>query len=117
MNVFTKSNEVIKKNEKAIVIFTRGPHFTYDSLGSGTTGNWVVDPESVDEVDKVIIYLRRENELMNRIYLGNYEGMRKSDIPGRHIIRFSALKEVGTTESNWPEFASSGQNPVSYVIA
>jgi hypothetical protein len=70
----------------------------------------------VDEVDKVIIYLRRENEMANRIFLGNNEGIRKSGIPGRHIIRFSVLKEVGTTESNWLDFANSGQNPVSYVI-
>jgi hypothetical protein len=51
------------------------------------------------------------------VLVGNYAGIRKSDLPGRYMIRFSALKEVGTTESNWPEFSKSGQNPVSYVAA
>jgi hypothetical protein len=84
--------------------------------GNGFTGNWVVDPDEVDEVDKVLIYYREEGETLNRIFLGNYAGVRKSDIHGRYIIRFSGLKELGTTNANWVNFAISGQNPVSYVV-
>ncbi|MCG2787230.1 MAG: HNH endonuclease [Anaerolineae bacterium] len=117
MTTYKTAQEVIGKNQSAVVIFTHGEHFISDPAGNGSTGKWVIDPGTVEEVDKVIIYLRRENETVNRIFLGNYSGLRSSDIPKRHIIRFSRLQEVGTTTSNWTEFASAGQNPVSYVIA
>ena len=115
MTTYSTANEIIAKNKSAIVIFTHGEHFSYDAAGNGSTGNWVVDPKTVEEVDQVIIYLRRKDATTNRIFLGNYAGLRASDIPKRHIIRFSKLQEIGTTDSNWTEFASAGQNPVSYV--
>lgn len=117
MTTFKHASEVIKKNQEAIVLFTHGEHFSYDSVGNGLTGKWVVDPDVVENVDKVIVYLRQNDETVNKIFLGNYAGIRKSDLPERYMIRFSALKEVGTSESNWPDFANSGQNPVSYVVA
>jgi hypothetical protein len=115
ITTFKQASEVIARNQVAVVVFTHGEHFNYDSSGSGFTGKWVVDPDMLEEVDKVIIYLRREGENVNRIYLGNYAGTRPSDIPRRQVIRFSALKEIGTTESNWLDFAGGGQNPVCYV--
>jgi hypothetical protein len=117
LTTYRQASEVIEKNQEAIVLFTHGEYFSYDSAGNGLTGKWVVDPDVVENVDKVIIYLRQDNETVNRVFVGNYAGVRKSDIPERYMIRFSALKEVGTTESHWPDFANSGQNPVSYVMA
>lgn len=75
----------------------------------------MLDPENLKEIDKVIIYLRRDYENVNRVFLGNFAGLRTSNLPNRYVIRFTALKEVGTTDANWLEFASAGQNPVSYV--
>jgi hypothetical protein len=115
MPIFIKASDVISKNEEAVVVFTHGRHFFYDPSGSGSTGNWVVDRENLEYVDKVIIYLRQDGESINRIYLGNYAGNRKSPEPGRTTIRFSKLQEVCTTESTWFEFASNGQNPVVYI--
>jgi hypothetical protein len=114
---YKRASEVIEKNREAVVFFTHGKHFSYDTAGNGLTGKWVLDPDKVENVDKVIIYLRRDDEAVNRIFLGNYTGVQKSDLPRRYTIRFSALKEIGTTESNWLDFAKSGQNPVSYVKA
>ena len=115
MENFKTAREVIAKNQMAVIVFTHGEHFSYDAAGNGSTGKWVVDPETVDEVDKVIIYMRENNETVNRVFLGNYAGTRPCDIPKRRFIRFTNLKEIGTTESNWLEFANAGQNPVSYV--
>jgi len=115
MTIYKHASEVIEKNQGAIIVFTAGEKFFYDPSGNGYTGNWVIDPEMAEEVDKVIVYLRKKEESVNRIFLGNFAGTRRSNEPGRHEIRFSRLKEVGTTESNWPVFASGGQNPVSYV--
>jgi len=116
MTDFKQAKDVLEKNQEAVIVFTHGKHFEYDLGGNGFTGNWVVDPDVVKEVDKVIVYFREEGETLNRIFLGNYAGVRKSEIPDRYIIRFSGLKEVGTTEANWPNFASSGQTPVGYVV-
>lgn len=116
MQTYKTASEVLAPRQSAIVVFTHGEHFSFDSLGNGSTGKWVVDPENVEEVDKVIVYLRRDEEMLNRIFVGNYAGLRQSDLPKRHIIRFSKLQEVGTTDVNWPEFANSGQNPISYVM-
>jgi hypothetical protein len=116
MATYKTAREVINPNQSAVVVFTHGEHLSFDALGNGSTGNWVVDPENVEDVDKVIIYLRRGDEMVNRIFLGNYAGLRKADIPKRHIIRFARLQEIGTTDANWPEFANSGQNPISYVM-
>jgi len=115
MTKFKQASEVIQPNQSAIVVFTHGENFSYDVGGNGSTGKWVLDPENVKEIDKVIIYLRWDYENVNRIFLGNYAGLRTSNLPNRYVIRFTALKEVGTAEANWPNFASAGQNPVSYV--
>ena len=112
---FESAKDVIQENQMAVAVFTRGVHFHVDALGNGFTAKWVVDPEWLEEVDKVIVYLRRDDEDVNRVFLGNYAGSRRSDEPNRSEIRFSGLKEVGTTEKNWPEFSGGGQNPVCYV--
>ena len=78
MLTYTKANEVIPKNEQAVLVFTRDDKFHYDSLGNGTTGNWKIDCEELDEVKNVIIYLRRPKETVNRIFLGDYAGWRHS---------------------------------------
>jgi hypothetical protein len=116
LTTYRRAREVIEKNKEAIVLFTRGDYLSYDATGNGRSGKWVLRPNRVEYVDKVIIYLRRDGESVNRIFVGNYAGVQKSDLPKRYTIRFSTLKEVGTTESNWLEFAKSGQNPVSYVM-
>lgn len=109
----TKAKELLKRHEVAAVVFTRGPLFHFDATGNGETGNWVVDPEMIDEVDKIIVYLK--DSTGKKVFMGNYSGIRQSSEQGRYIIRFSKLVEVGTTESNWYEFAGGGQNPVCYV--
>jgi hypothetical protein len=115
MTKYSRASEVIAKNDQAIVVFTRDDKFYFDDLGNGTTGNWVIDPDNLEEIEKVIVYLRKPDEDVNRIYLGNYAGLRHSEEPSRYIIRFSHLKEVGTTDSNWLEFAGGGQNPICYI--
>jgi hypothetical protein len=115
MVTYKLASEVITKNQVAIALFTHGDHFSCDSSGNGWTGKWAVNPEMLETIDKVIIYLRRNNETVNRVYLGTYTGTRPADVQNRHIIRFSDLQEVGTTEVNWIDFTGAGQNPVCYI--
>jgi hypothetical protein len=115
MNI-TTSQQLIKHGEFAITLFTHGDNFRRDASGNGETGNWVVDADWVDQtVDKVIIYLRERDSLINRIFVGKYQGIVKSPEQNRYIVRFSGLQEIGTTALNWLEFSKSGQNPVSYI--
>lgn len=111
----TSARELVKSNELAVIVFTKGNLFSYDALGNGETGNWVVSKEILDQVNKVIVYMRDQNSGVNRIFLGTYAGYRQSPEANRQVIRFCRLTEIGTTISNWNEFANSGQNPVSYV--
>jgi hypothetical protein len=110
LKAYKQASDVLENNQEAVVLFTHGPHFHYDPAGNGETGKWVVDPENVENVDKVIIYLRREDENVNRIFLGNYAGIRKSDRPSRYMIRFSKLEEVGTSGSSRTDFPKKSQN-------
>ncbi len=117
MPTIRKASDWVKKNETAVAVFTRGPHLSYDPIsGNGESGNWVVNPEKLETVDRVIIYLRRNDVPENRILLGNYSGYRSSGSPCRYVIRFAGLKEVGVTGSNWIEFSQGGPNPVRFVV-
>ena len=91
MTTFKGASEVIAPNQSAVVLYTRGPHFKYDSMGdgwesihhNGTTGKWRLNLDRLEEVDKVIIYFRDEELSVNQIYLGNYIGTQPSDDPRR----------------------------------
>ena len=115
MTIYKQASDVISSSQSAVIIFTHGEGLSIDPAGNGETGDWVLDPDNVEEVDRVIIYLRRETETVNRIYLGRYTGIRPSELPRRYILRFASLKEVGTTDANWLAFAGAGQNPVAYL--
>ncbi len=112
---FNHVAEVIAPNETAVALFTHGLFFSSDANGAGFTGKWVVDPERLEDVDKVIVYLRLDGDTVNPIFVGTYAGYELSDLPRRYNIRFTSLREVGTTVANWLEFAGAGQNPVCFV--
>lgn len=116
MKIFTKAQYVVNRNESAVVVFTKGIYFDFDSNGNGESGKWVLNPIKLETIDKVIIYLRNESKKVNKIYLAQYSGYRKSDVSRRYFIQFSKIEEVGRTSSNWLDFAESGQNPVAYII-
>ncbi len=116
MNTYRLASEVIEGNQVAVVVFTHGYRFSIDSSGDGYTGIWVVKPDRIEKVDKVIVYLRREDETINRIFLGDYTGIEQSEYPRRWTIRFSGLQEIGSTYSNWHEFAGGSSNPINYVM-
>jgi hypothetical protein len=40
------SSEVLEENKRAVVVFTRGPHFDHVLAGNGQTGKWHVNPSS-----------------------------------------------------------------------
>ena len=115
MDKCIKAIEVIPTNQRAVVVFTLGDHLNYDGQGNGVTGNWKIRPDKLDNIDKVIIYLRKPNDFGGRIYLATIVGFEESKQVGRYIIKFTNLEEVCATKSNWSEFANTGSNPVYYL--
>ncbi len=117
MNI-KKAEDALQENETAVAVFTRGLYFVFNANGEGETGNWVIDPRDLENelLNTVIVYLRKDSEGVNHIYKGTYSGYRQSSDPGRYILHFKGLQEIGVTTSNWPVFAGVGRIPVAFVV-
>jgi len=107
--------DVISTDQRAVVVFSRGDKFGFDSHNSGETGNWKVNPSKLKKVEKVLVYLRKPGESGGRIYIGDYTGYKLSEQKGRLIITFSKLEEVCQTQFKWNKFAKTGPSPVRYI--
>ena len=114
MKNFSTAKDVLTTGQKAVVVFTRGEKLGFDDGGYGGTGNWKTNLIRLEQVDKVIIYLREKGQSGGRIFMGNYVAYAPSPQEDRYIIYFSHLKPIGETTSNWPDFGSFGQNPVGF---
>ena len=76
--------DVISTDQRAVVVFSRGGKFSFDSHGSGETGNWKVNPSKLKKIEKVLVYLRKpEEKSEGRIYIGDYKGYKLSEHKGR----------------------------------
>jgi hypothetical protein len=115
MKNFPTAKDVLPHGEKAVVVFTRGEKLGFDDEGYGGTGNWKTTLAKLEQVEKVIIYLREKGQSGGRIFVGNYISHAPSPEADRVIIYFFHLKEVGSTTSNWPDFGIFGQNPVGFL--
>ena len=111
-----KADELVEPGQNAVVVFTRGPHLFYKSNGDGTSGNWTIGAGALDGMDKVIIYRRGDSIEDNQIFIGDYMGWSQSPEPGRLIIQFSHLRNVGRSTLNWVEFGGSRSGrPFFYI--
>src|SRR5438309_11890453 len=110
------AKELLSANETGIVVCTDGHLFNLYDDGTGASGNLVVKKKP--GVDKVIVYKQDKRRNRHDVYVGMFDGVRPSDEEGRRMIRMTRVRFVGTTDSNWNEFAdlkSGGRNPVRYV--
>src|SRR6266571_8663795 len=110
--------DLLDSGESAIVLFTRELNLVEPNAdGSGTSGNWLTNPDYHDQPDKVIIYNRLPGQVSSEteVYLANYVDAIESKSPGRYIIHYQDFVLKGTTNSSWYEFADTGPNPVRYL--
>ena len=107
-------DSVVKRKEKAIVIFTRGGNTKLSHLGASSTGDWKINENR--EFDTVIIYHRDDTTETNTIFKGSYVNRKPGKETGRVKVIMDNVKNVGTTDSNWPAFNNkkTGTNPISY---
>jgi len=115
MTQYLNAKDLLKNTESAVVVFTHGDYLQIDPNGSGQSGIWVVNPDNLDYVDSIIIYLRLPNSNINRLLKGTYLRCSPAGVPRRYYLHFSELKEIGTTPSNWIQFGNGGQNPVCII--
>lgn len=106
-----KARDFIKPGESVIAIFTHGMHFELYNGNTGITGEWKIDPNR--PIDRVIIYHRKENT--NTLYIANYAGVQPADREGRYNIQLTHVQYIGTTSTNWVEFAETGAHPIRYL--
>ncbi len=102
----------LRSGETAVAVFTKGRDFELNKDGTGTTGDWVVRANL--DVDKVIIYHRKEETGVNEIYVADFDGL-SPGIERRHKIHFVNAKLVNNTDQTWYTFADATQNPVRYL--
>lgn len=114
MNIGT-ARELLTPNQSAIVFFTHGRDFHIGDNGEGETGSWMLNADLVNKVDKVIVYLRNEDEKINRIYLGDFHSLRRGDRSRRWFVRFKNMTELGVTSLHWLKFGNGTTSPVNYV--
>ena len=108
-----KARDLIKPDENVIVIFTHGLHFDLRDDNTGSTGEWDIDPNR--SVDRVIIYHRNDEMHTNILYIANHAGVEPANREGRYNIQLTHVQYIGTTSSNWHEFAEAGSNPIRYL--
>jgi hypothetical protein len=108
-----KARDFIKPSESVVVVFTHGLHFVLGDDNTGQTGQWAIDPSRA--VDRVILYHRDDEKNTNTLYIANHAGVKSADREGRYDIQLTHIQYVGTTSTNWVEFADGGQNPIRYL--
>jgi flavin-dependent dehydrogenase len=114
------ARELLKKNESAVVIFTRGEKFYFDKSGSGYSGNWIIRR---DHFDRVIIYCRaKERSAGAEIYIGIFDRIDQAIEPetpenriSRRSIHFNNLKRVGETDVNFHQFTETKRNSFCFI--
>jgi hypothetical protein len=111
----SSARDLLEPGQSAIVFFTHGQSFNIDPDGEGETGSWMLSPAIVNKVDKVIVYLRDEENKINHIYMGDFHSLRRGERSRRFIIRFTKMKELGITNLHWLEFGNGIKAPVNYV--
>jgi hypothetical protein len=104
--------DLLAPGESAVVVFTRGQHLTPGR--DGTSGNWVMDPKR--RADWFIVYCRdgRAGEPA-QIGRARYVDASPSPEPGRFLVEFRGMEQVGTTRLSWSEFALTRTNPVRHI--
>lgn len=108
-----EARNLLKPDETAIVIFTKGKHFHINPDGTGTTGYWKINPKR--KVQRVIIYKRESKTSDNEVYIAEHAGVGTPNKEGRYTILLRKLKHVGVTRKNWRDFAEGARSPIRYL--
>lgn len=112
---YSSADQLLRPGEVALFIFTDGTELKVDANGTGSTGDWVLDPKR--GFDWVFIYRRgRRDEIAELIMARRGDMEERAD--GRFLVNLREVKSVGSTRANWHEFAGAPtNNPIRYIAA
>jgi hypothetical protein len=99
--------DLLRPGESALAVLTDGRRLRLSGDGTGTSGNWVIDPAR--QVDRFIVYYREGTAGETaKLYIADYAGAAPSPEAGRFVVSFEGAQQVGVTRWPWPEFADTG---------
>ena len=114
------ASDLLKIDESAVVIFTRGSNFKFDKSGKGYSGNWLIRRNNFDRV--IIYYRPKELSAGAEIYIGNFDRIDHAiepETPENRIVRrsihFKNLKSVGRTDVNFHQFTGNMKNDFCFI--
>lgn len=113
MTKYSSADQLLRPGEVGLFIFTGGKKLTINPDGSGSTGNWDINP--LRRVDWVFIYKRdSDSTSRNELWMARSGDLkRKSD---RFLINLREIKRVGYTDMNWPDFVGArGRQELRYI--
>ena len=115
MDTFDTAQELLQSGETGLFVHTDGLHFTHEVDGSGTTGNWVINPTR--HIDRVVIvrWERRGGQRFTELFTARPDKFVRLE-NGRYEIKLIGVRLAGSTDRSWMEFAGTGRNPVKYVF-
>jgi len=110
---YNNADQLLRPGEIGLFIYTEGGALQINDDGTGSTGNWMIDP--LRRVDFIFIYKRnQENGSMNELLIarcGDFEG----PVSKRYKVNLRDVRLIGYTSVNWAEFASTQKNPIRYL--
>lgn len=113
--VIEKAAALLPEKISAAVIYTTGTNLTFRPDGTGSISRVKMDKKA--GIKKVVIYRRNKSgsKVTNTVYLGDVSEIGNADENGRRVISLNRVSEVGSTASNWFQFAEGTSNPVRYI--
>ena len=97
-----------------MAVFTHGHYFVLNDDNTGSTGECKIAQNI--PVDRVLIYYPNDEINTNTLYIANYGVVKPAAREGGYNVQLTHFQYIGTTSSNWMDFAEDGQNLIRYLF-
>lgn len=115
MPTFDSAEELLEPGETGLFLFTNGQFLTIGPDGSGSSGNWKLDPNRTVQRVVVFRWSMPDGERIVELFSGLLSGIDGPTDEGRYIVRFNDMQPQGTTSQTWEAFTGATERPVAYV--
>ncbi|MHB9008965.1 MAG: hypothetical protein ACYDC1_18805 [Limisphaerales bacterium] len=115
MRTFNSAEELLEPGETGLFLFTGGQLLTLGPDGSGSSGNWKLDPNRTIQRVVVCRWSLPDGERIVELFSGLLSGIDGPTDEGRYTVRFHDMHPQGTTSQTWEAFTGATERPVAYV--
>ena len=107
--------EILKPNEKILMVRTNGDHFDRDEMnGDASVGKWRI--KVTHPIDRVVIYHEHSKYEDVDVYIGDFVRIESRDGDGgKQTVYVTRLHSLGRTSASWSEFSNDGKTIVSHI--